>query len=459
MQNLPKTDENLIAFAPWFHANCTQSYMTSARGDPIRGFIFYLPNYLYDEPPSVSSEEWDLSDNGEWRYQNEYPIFAVAKSTGQEMMGNLSLYSGNMTDVPDGHELADLYGAQNYARIHTTISAGNGSGLPSLWLFLLVVIGALVVSLLATSCAMHWILRRRRASLRRRIQSGEVDLELLGIKRLTVPVEIIEKMPLYLYACDQRSSVAFTFKDNQPNQMNPKDLRVSVLSAPPDYLEHTSCSDGDIHSETDPSSTDYTVRISTSSAHLYAPVSQPTCAICLEDFISHETVIRELFCGHIYHPDCIDSFLSNNSSLCPMCKKSALPLGYCPEKITNAMVRRERMLRRLRSRVNAEGDVEMGIDKLALRVGQWGRRLRNIPRRPAPAALRTITVDDVPMTVIQNDEDIETSQRISRQQVIQERIREHLAEQPVALGEANETNRRRESNCEQLPFCRYGLGN
>lgn len=40
-----------------------------------------------------------------------------------------------------------------------------------------------------------------------------------------------------------------------------------------------------------------------------------------------------------------------------MCKKSVLPLGYCPEKITNAMVRRERAIRRLRPRVtiNDEG--------------------------------------------------------------------------------------------------------
>jgi hypothetical protein len=35
--------------------------------------------------------------------------------------------------------------------------------------------------------------------LRRRIQSGELDLEQLGVKRLTVPRRVLEEMPLYTY--------------------------------------------------------------------------------------------------------------------------------------------------------------------------------------------------------------------------------------------------------------------
>lgn len=43
----------------------------------------------------------------------------------------------------------------------------------------------------------------------------------------------------------------------------------------------------------------------------------------------------------------IDEFLGEVSSLCPICKASMLPRGYCPE-ITNETVRRERAIRRLR---------------------------------------------------------------------------------------------------------------
>lgn len=74
---------------------------------------------------------------------------------------------------------------------------------------------------------------------------------------------------------------------------------------------------------------------------------QTSCAICLDDYESNSTVIRELPCLHIYHPDCIDSFLRNRSSLCPLCKQSVLPKGYIPPDtlLTTATVMRERRLR------------------------------------------------------------------------------------------------------------------
>lgn len=44
-----------------------------------------------------------------------------------------------------------------------------------------------------------------------------------------------------------------------------------------------------------------------------------TCAICVDEF-QENVVVRELPCGHIFHPDCIDEWLSNYSSMCPLCK-------------------------------------------------------------------------------------------------------------------------------------------
>lgn len=81
--------------------------------------------------------------------------------------------------------------------------------------------------------------------------------------------------------------------------------------------------------------------------------TQSLCTICLDNFITGETTIRALQCGHIFHQECIDTFLGNHSSLCPQCKASVLPYGYCPTKITNTMVRRERHISRLRSSVTA----------------------------------------------------------------------------------------------------------
>ncbi|KAI5850685.1 hypothetical protein BZA05DRAFT_60963 [Tricharina praecox] len=78
--------------------------------------------------------------------------------------------------------------------------------------------------------------------------------------------------------------------------------------------------------------------------------SQQSCSICLEDFVLDVTTVRELPCKHIYHPACIDSFLEQQSSLCPLCKNSALPKGYVPERLTNRTVVLERNARQQRER-------------------------------------------------------------------------------------------------------------
>ncbi|CAG8687037.1 439_t:CDS:2, partial [Ambispora leptoticha] len=44
-----------------------------------------------------------------------------------------------------------------------------------------------------------------------------------------------------------------------------------------------------------------------------------TCAVCLEDFVETEQV-KELPCAHIYHPNCIERWLTKVSGVCPMCK-------------------------------------------------------------------------------------------------------------------------------------------
>lgn len=74
--------------------------------------------------------------------------------------------------------------------------------------------------------------------------------------------------------------------------------------------------------------------------------TQTTCAICLDDFVAGSTTVRELPCGHIFDPGCIDDYLTETSSLCPLCKKSVLPAGSCPIPVTNEMVRQEAAARR-----------------------------------------------------------------------------------------------------------------
>jgi hypothetical protein len=44
------------------------------------------------------------------------------------------------------------------------------------------------------------------------------------------------------------------------------------------------------------------------------------CTICIYDF-EHNEKIKQLPCGHLFHPDCIDNWLGNYSYKCPTCKK------------------------------------------------------------------------------------------------------------------------------------------
>lgn len=144
---------------------------------------------------------------------------------------------------------------------------------------------------------------------------GEIDLEGLGIKRLTVPKSHIESLPERVWDSGLEKSA-------EPNH---------------------------------------------NSRHPMTTFDQTNCAICLDDFEPKVTLVRELPCHHIYHPGCIDNFLITRSSLCPLCKKSVLPKGYIPPDtlLTNATVMRERRLRRRATRgnaINTAADVPTDIE-------------------------------------------------------------------------------------------------
>ena len=162
---------------------------------------------------------------------------------------------------------------------------------------------------------MHWIQRRRRRDLERRIGNGEVDLESLGIRRTRITQDAIDSLPTSIYTrCEELPNEAKARADDSRD----------VFPA---------------QAESNASSADHSQWF------------QPTCPICLDDFILNSTTVRSLPCHHIYHPECIDPFLRGNSSLCPVCKSAVLShtsAFIVLEPITNAMARHERRIRRMR---------------------------------------------------------------------------------------------------------------
>lgn len=237
-------------------------------------------------------------------------------------------------------------------------------------MLLWIVIAVVVLLSLTSSSVMYYILRRRRRSLRQRVANGEVDLEALGIKQLTVPKEIMDKMPTFIY----------TGMEDSPSHSTG-----SVMENRAEVSENHS------------SPTDLNSSKSPSKEKVY---TQSTCPICLDDFVSHTTLVRELQpCSHIYHPECIDPFLEMKSSLCPMCKTSVLPRGYCPKNISLTTVRREYILRQEQQRMRQRGErvavsgddggerqgsrrrrrIDNGVGLMGLRDWVFGRRI--VPRR------------------------------------------------------------------------------
>lgn len=284
---------------------------------------------------------------------NKYPIFAISGLEGQGMMEQLGKYSGLIDDIPYGDEINELYGPnpKDYVRIWTELSLQDEPEIPPLWAFFLVVIGALLVIILSVSLTMHLVQRRHRRSLRLRVESGEVDLEAMGVKRLTVPTTHIREFPLYTYNADLEAlNAASTPSSNRASRSGRRSDQRSVRSLASVRSKRTSAG-----VSTDATATNF----------------QPSCHICLARYDHRVTIIRELPCGHIFHPQCIDEFLEQNSSLCPMCKHCMLPRGYCP-RITDSMVRRERALRRLRERVDLE-DLSEGSNDTKLKG--WGKRM------------------------------------------------------------------------------------
>lgn len=368
---LPPANYNLIALAPWFSIDCVQAYLAAARLDPIRGFIFYKPNNSADKPQGPDSAVWNLDDGGAWK-ESRFPIFAIPGIEGQHMMHQLSLYSGTADDVPHGEEIMQRYGTSqsDYVRIWAQLTMKGSASLPSLWVYFLIVIGALLFIVASVSLTMHFIQRRRRTSLRKRVESGEVDLEAMGIKRLTVPASHVKDFALFTYT----SQPELAYDQSTPTTEVPISMRSNRGKKKRSSDRHSNSSATVI------SDSVQTLRSQrsavTGKANTTATNFQPQCHICLVEFEDRHSVIRELPCHHIFHPICIDEFLLRNSSLCPMCKQCMLPPGYSP-KITNAMVRRERALRKLRERVEFDdSSIESGDAKFkGWGKPGWGKRL------------------------------------------------------------------------------------
>ena len=344
--DLPTKEYLYLGFAPWFSAACTKSYLAAAHAlIGLDGLMFYIPNNSTGTPPPISDAAWNLNDGGRWKSENQYPVYAIPGVDGAIIMQQLAQYSGNASSPKSQYILSqEQMDPADYVRLYTTFGLNGGTNLPTLWAFLLIVLAIVLFIIFLTSLSMHYYQRRNRRALERRIRNGEVDLETLGIKRLRVPQEAVNKLHTFIYLPNESNSTP-------PNQPGYSTSQVpSHLAAP------------------------------TSSTSDHTVWGETLCPICLEDFIPHQTTVRSLPCHHIYHPTCIDTFLLDNSSLCPVCKAKVVPQGqntYTHGPVTNAMVRYERRARRSRL---ARERRQAHTGRIEAQVGENTGRFTNLRR-------------------------------------------------------------------------------
>ncbi|RAL17585.1 RING-H2 finger protein [Aspergillus homomorphus CBS 101889] len=348
LEDITPLGNRKIGLAPWVNVECTRAFLNASQGDGTDALVFFQPNSDDSKPPPASDQIWSLGDEDDWKRTNEYPVYAIPGPAGVTLMERLSLY-GTVND-PAGDFQSD----------HQLISVidieSTSQAMPSLWGFILAILGTILVLSVVLLVFYQVVQKRHRQNLRRRLESGEIDPEQLGMHQLRVPLDYLDTMPIYVYGIE-------TDADNDPEEQstNPTtghshahpastgsaetivaNVKADHRDTPPHFSSETIILKPEparikdvenrassIHSSMS-SSPHHSRRTSGRWRENRLSRSQTTCAICLDDYVPGQSTVRELPCGHIFHPDCIDTALTQSSSLCPLCKKSVLPVEHFP---------------------------------------------------------------------------------------------------------------------------------
>ncbi|CAP93587.1 hypothetical protein NUH16_004376 [Penicillium rubens] len=337
---------SLVGLAPWVTAECSLSFLSAAQKVGTHAMIFFQPSdNETDIPPDSNDSRWATNDGDKWRMDNNYPVYAISGPAGATLINDLSWYS-NKTPDSNRDEWTEDFALQTetnrlFARIETGKETEGAS--PSIWSFVLAIAGTVLILSIILMIIYRLVLRKRRVQLQRRVNAGQVDIEALALNQMTVPQEVVNKMPLYTYLEINPPAEPTLPQDNTSANPIDHDSGDKANSLPPNENNHTQDEAGIQKPEAamiKPGQNE-SRRSKYRLSH-----TQTTCAICLDDFVVGSSTVRELPCGHIFDPECIDPFLTRNCCLCPLCKKSVLPAGSYYISVTNEMVNREHHSRR-----------------------------------------------------------------------------------------------------------------
>ncbi|KAK9463666.1 uncharacterized protein V1516DRAFT_668397 [Lipomyces oligophaga] len=419
---------NLAAIAPLTSRSCATVWMNQAHQDGAANVIFYDP----DLSSSKTLSSGFLGDTSDMTYS----VYYISNTVGYELIQYLSEYSGNMTAVPNAERLVNYYDFRDYVRVAVEIDSPSSGRLPGLWVFLVIALALVLGAIASTSVILHLLQYRNRRRLRRRIENGEIDLETLGIKRLTVPKWILEKLPIKTYVPGEYHFTSNTVSTPEPAHHHSSTAAGALLAIPRTLTPFNRLKSPKSENQD---------KISESEPNASGGYSQSSCPICLDDYEPNVTKVRELPCMHIYHQDCIDNFLEHQSSLCPLCKQSALPKGYIPAslRITNATVRRERRVRRALERARRAGVEAPDIENLPAEEPFRLPTIRGILRRSSTSRVADVELQDLS---VQAGEPAEQHENLARPEQSEQSSVTVSATNPPATAEQDISSRPRHHN-------------
>lgn len=122
--DLPALNYDLMGYAPWVSANCSQKYLASAAADKgnTRGVIFYtLTNGNKSAVMPLKSDPMFHLGNPNY----PFPIYLINGVDGEPLMQKVATYSRNITDIWESPGLRELYDIDNYARVYIEVDTGR----------------------------------------------------------------------------------------------------------------------------------------------------------------------------------------------------------------------------------------------------------------------------------------------------------------------------------------------
>ncbi|KAL4798095.1 hypothetical protein BDV19DRAFT_35795 [Aspergillus venezuelensis] len=352
----------------WISPNCSQSFMDASRHAGSEALLFFQPAGGNTEPPPANDAAWLLSNGHSWEKEITYPVYAIPGAVGNSLMERLSWNSSTGIVLPGQQNTSTALSASAKwnIRLFSLINLEkSGRKSPSSWGFLLTTLGTISVFCIICLLFYQLIQRQRRENMQQRLEADRERNPQFNLQHIKIPREFLARLPVYIYSVlggdGKDDAKQFAFPDGKP----PKTANAKSAKATQMAIENNSETNaqipesnghglGKIDTKDSQSPQSATARIENiihrvASREPFPPrrvnpeqmnrlsLSQTTCAICLDDFVPASSVVRELPCGHIFHPECIDASLTRSSSLCPLCKKSVLDPNFCPISVPEAV--------------------------------------------------------------------------------------------------------------------------